>query len=257
MSEHVLVEREGGLLTLRLNRLDKMNALTRAMYASLADALEAAEQDRGVRAVLITGGPECFTGGNDVNDFLQAPPSSTDSPVFRFMHALLDCSKPVLAAVAGPAVGIGTTLLLHCDLVYVSRDARLSTPFVNLGLCPEFGSSLILPRLLGPMRASRMLLLGERLSGAQAVEWGLASEVLDDGAATEARARETALRFVDLAPAAVADSKRLMRAPQREELLRVIEVEGELFNQRLRSPEAIEALSAFTQRRTPDFSRFA
>jgi len=257
MSEHVLVEREGGLLTLRLNRLDKMNALTRAMYASLADALEAAERDSAVRAVLITGSAACFTGGNDVHDFLQVPPSDTDSPVFRFMRALLDCSRPVLAAVAGPAVGIGTTLLLHCDLVYVSRDARLSTPFVNLGLCPEFGSSLILPRLLGPMRASRMLLLGEPVDGAQAVAWGLASELLEDGAAAQARARDQALRLAELAPAAVAASKRLMRAPLREELLRVIEVEGELFNQRLRSPEAIEALSAFTERRKPDFSRFA
>ena len=257
MSEHVLVEREGGLLTLRLNRPDKMNALTRAMYTQLAEVLDAANEDRAVRAVLITGGSECFTSGNDVADFLQAPPTGLDSPVFQFMRALFDFGKPVVAAVAGPAVGIGTTLLLHCDLVYVSRDAKLRTPFVNLGLCPEFGSSLLLPRLLGQAKAAEVLLLGEAFTGAQAAEWGIASAALEDGPSALAKAREMAQRFLELAPSAVADSKRLMRAPGREELRRVIEEEGALFGQRLRSPEAIEALSAFMQRRKPDFSRFA
>lgn len=257
MTDHILVEREQGLLTLRLNRPDKLNALTRAMYGRLADALTEADQDPTVRAVLIAGSDTCFTSGNDVEDFLKAPPSGLDSPVFHFMRALFELSKPVVAAVAGPAVGIGTTLLLHCDLVYVSRDARLKMPFVNLGLCPEFGSSLILPRLLGQARAAELLLLGEGFSGEQAAAWGIALEALDDGPATLARARERALRFLELPPAAVADSKRLMRAPGREELRRVITEEGELFGQRLRSPEAVEALSAFLQRRKPDFSRFA
>jgi enoyl-CoA hydratase/carnithine racemase len=257
MSEHVLVEREGGLLTLRLNRPDKMNALTRAMYSQMAEVLDAANEDRAVRAVLITGGAECFTSGNDVADFLQAPPTGMDSPVFQFMRALFDFGKPVVAAVAGPAVGIGTTLLLHCDLVYVSRDAKLRTPFVNLGLCPEFGSSLLLPRLLGQAKAAEVLLLGEAFTGARAAEWGIASGALEDGPSTVAKAREMALRFLELAPSAVADSKRLVRAPGREELRKVIEEEGALFGQRLRSPEAIEALSAFMQRRKPDFSKFA
>jgi enoyl-CoA hydratase/carnithine racemase len=256
MSEHVLVERESGLLTLRLNRPDKMNALTRAMYSQMAEVLDAANTDRSVRVVLITGGAECFTSGNDVADFLQAPPTGPESPVFQFMRALFDFEKPVVAAVAGPAVGIGTTLLLHCDLVYVSRDAKLRTPFVNLGLCPEYGSSLLLPRLLGQARAAEVLLLGEAFTGAQAAEWGIASSALEDGQSTLAKAREMALRFLELAPSAVADSKRLMRAPGREELRKVIEEEGALFGQRLRSPEAIEALSAFMQRRKPDFSRF-
>lgn len=257
MSEHILVEREGGLLTLRLNRADKKNALTRAMYSQMAEVLDAANADRSVRAVLITGGPDCFTSGNDVADFLQAPPTGMDSPVFQFMRALFDFEKPVVAAVAGPAVGIGTTLLLHCDLVYVSRDAKLRTPFVNLGLCPEFGSSLLLPQLLGPARAAEVLLLGEPFTGAQAAAWGIAGAALEDGPSTLAKAREMALRFLDLAPSAVSDSKRLMRAPGREELRKVIEEEGALFGQRLRSPEAIEALSAFMQRRKPDFSKFA
>ena len=257
MSEHLLVEREPGLLTLRLNRLDKKNALTRAMYRGMTEVLAQAEQDPSVRALLIAGGEACFTSGNDVADFIQAPPTGPDSEVFQFMRALFEFSKPLVAAVSGPAVGIGTTLLLHCDLVYVSRDALLKMPFVGLGLCPEFGSSLILPRLLGQAKAAELLLLGESFSGEQAAAWGIANQALDDGAATLAKAREMALRFQHLAPSAVSDSKRLMRAPDREQLRRVIEEEGALFSQRLRSPEAIEALTAFIQRRPADFSRFA
>lgn len=255
MSEHILVEVEAGLLTLRLNRPDKKNALTRDMYLRLASALLDADADREVRAVLLTGSSECFTSGNDVGDFLERPPTPTESPALCFMQALFDMRKPVVAAVAGPAVGIGTTLLLHCDLVFVSRDARLQMPFVKLGLCPEFGSSLILPRLLGQARACELLLLGEIFSGEQAAAWGIANACLEDGAATLARAREAALRFTRLAPTAVADSKRLMRAPDRAELWRVIKEEGELFSQRLHSPEAIEALNAFMQRREADFSQ--
>lgn len=257
MSEHIHLERDQGLLTIRMQRADKMNALTRAMYSAMADALDAAGEDRSVRAVLITGSETCFTSGNDVADFIQAPPSGLDSEVFRFMKSLFDFAKPVVAAVNGPAVGIGTTLLLHCDLVYVARDAKLKMPFVNLGLCPEFGSSLILPRMLGHARAAQLLLLGEAFTGEQAATWGIANEALDSGAATLARAREMAQRFEQLAPSAVAVSKRLMREPGREELRQVIMEEGELFGQRLRTPEAIEALSAFMQRRKPDFSRFA
>ncbi|MDO9623275.1 MAG: enoyl-CoA hydratase [Pseudomonas sp.] len=256
MSEHLLVEREAGLLTLRLNRLQKKNALTRAMYSGMAEVLDQADQDASVRAVLITGGETCFTSGNDVADFIQAPPSGLGSEVFQFMLALFEFSKPVVAAVSGPAVGIGTTLLLHCDLVYVSRDASLKMPFVNLGLCPEYGSSLLLPRLLGHVRAAELLLLGQGFTGEQAAAWGIANEALQDGPATLAKAREMAQRFQQLAPSAVADSKRLMRAPGREELRRVIEEEGALFGERLRSPEAIEALTAFMQRRPADFSRF-
>jgi len=257
MSEHLLVEREQGLLTLRMHRPDKKNALTRAMYSGMAEVLVQADQDKSVRAVLITGGESCFTSGNDVADFIQAPPTGLNSEVFQFMQALFEFSKPVVAAVNGPAVGIGTTMLLHCDLVYVSRDAKLKMPFVNLGLCPEYGSSLILPRLLGHARAAELLLLGQSFTGEQAATWGIANQALDDGVATLAKAREMAQHFQQLAPAAVADSKRLMRAPGREELRRVIEEEGALFGQRLRSPEAIEALTAFMQRRTPDFSKFA
>ncbi|TWC55263.1 enoyl-CoA hydratase/carnithine racemase [Pseudomonas sp. SJZ080] len=248
MTDAIQIERERGLLTLRLNRPDKKNALTRAMYSHLAEALKQADTDPEINAVLITGSAECFTAGNDIADFLQQPPSNLDSPVFQFMLTLLECRKPVIAAVAGAAVGIGTTLLLHCDLVYVSRDARLRMPFVNLGLCPEFGSSLLLPRLLGHAKAAELLLLGEGFSGEQAAEWGIATEALGSGEAALAKAREMARRFESLPPEAVRISKQLMKAPDREQLRKVIEEESALFTQRLRSPEAVAALSGFINR---------
>jgi len=248
MTEAIRIERERGLLTLRLNRPEKKNALTRAMYSALAAALKQADEDPDIYAMLLTGSHECFTAGNDIADFIQQPPSDLDSPVFHFMLNLLECRKPVIAGVAGAAVGIGTTLLLHCDLVYVSADARLRMPFVNLGLCPEFGSSLILPRLLGHAKAAELLLLGERFSGEQAAAWGIANEALDSGEAALAKAREMALRFESLPPEAVRISKQLMKAPDRELLRKVIEEEGALFTQRLRSPEAMAALSGFINR---------
>ncbi|WP_454876809.1 enoyl-CoA hydratase-related protein [Pseudomonas farris] len=248
MPDTIRFERERGLLTLRINRPEKKNALTRAMYSHLAEALKQADTDPEINAVLITGGAECFTAGNDILDFLQQPPSNLDSPVFHFMLNLLECRKPVIAAVAGAAVGIGTTMLLHCDLVYVSTDARLRMPFVNLGLCPEFGSSLILPRLLGHAKAAQLLLLGEAFSGEQAAAWGIATEALDCGETVLAKAREMALRFESLPAEAVGISKQLMKAPDREQIRKVIEEEGALFTQRLRSPEAMVALSGFIKR---------
>ncbi|MBW1246969.1 enoyl-CoA hydratase/isomerase family protein [Pseudomonas tolaasii] len=249
MTDAILLHRERGLLTLQLNRHDKKNALTRAMYTQLAEALDVADADADVRAVLIQGSSDCFTAGNDIGDFLEQPPSDLDSPPFHFMTSLINCRKPVVAGVAGSAVGIGTTLLLHCDLVYISRDARLRMPFVNLGLCPEFGSSLILPRLLGHAKAAELLLLGEGFTGEQAAEWGIATEALGSGEAALAKAREMAGRFETLAPGAVQVTKQLMKSVDRQQLRQVIEEEGALFVQRLKSPEAIAALSGFIARR--------
>ena len=249
MTDAIQQLRERGALILQFNRPDKKNALTRAMYTQLANALEHADADADIRCVLIQGSSECFTAGNDIGDFLEQPPSDLDSPPFHFMKSLLNCRKPVIAAVAGSAVGIGTTLLLHCDLVYISRDARLRMPFVNLGLCPEFGSSLILPRLLGHAKAAELLLLGEGFTGEQAVAWGLATEALGNGEAALAKAREVAERFETLAPGAVQVTKQLMKSVDREQLRQAIEEEGALFTQRLKSPEAIAALSAFITRR--------
>lgn len=240
---------EQGVLTLQLHRPDKKNALTRAMYSTLASALDAAQDNPEVRVILLTGGSQCFTSGNDLQDFLQGGALAEDSPVFHFMRALFDCGKPVVAAVAGPAVGIGTTLLLHCDLVYVSADAYLQMPFVTLGLCPEYGSSLILPRLLGMQRANALLLLGEAFSGEQAAVWGLANAALADGPQTLAHARQQALRLAEQPAQALALSRQLLRAEQREALRARIHEEGRLFAERLQSAEARAALLAFLQRR--------
>ena len=245
MTQDIIVEREGAVLTLQLNRTNKKNALTREMYSVLAKAFEQADADDSVHAVLLTGSAECFTSGNDIGDFLEQPPVDMHSPVFCFMRSLLECRKPVVAAVAGAAVGIGTTLLLHCDLVYVSTDARLRMPFVNLGLSPEFGSSLLLGQVVGPVRAAQLLLLGDGFSGEQAAEWGLANAALPTGVAAIEKAREAAQRLAHLPAAAVQDSKRLIKAPGRAQLRQVIEDESWLFIQRLNSPEAVAALSGF------------
>jgi enoyl-CoA hydratase/carnithine racemase len=244
-----------GVATIEIARPEKKNAITQAMYQAMADALRAADADKAVRAVLITGQPGIFTSGNDLEDFMSAPPRGEDAPVFQFMQALLDCGKPVVAAVTGAAIGIGTTMLLHCDLVYVADDARLAMPFVGLGLVPEFASSLVVPQLMGNRRAAEKLLLGDPFTGTQAVECGIANAVL---AAPEVlnHARRVAERFNNLAPGAVRQSKQLIREPQREAVKAAIAREAEIFSARLRSPEAMEAFQAFFQKRAPDFSKF-
>jgi enoyl-CoA hydratase/carnithine racemase len=251
-----------GVATIEIARPEKKNALTVDMYTAMSQALDAAREDPAVRAVLITGQPGIFTSGNDLEDFMRrgvgqgAGSESTDSPVFGFMRSLLACDKPVVAAVTGAAIGIGTTMLLHCDFVYVSDEARLSMPFVGLGLVPEFASSLMVPQLMGRVRASEKLLLGDAFTGENAVECGIANAVLPAGEVVN-HARRVAERFNQLPPGAVREAKRLLRAPQREQVLATIRAEGELFAARLRSPEAMEAFQAFFQKRKPDWSKFA
>ncbi len=250
-----------GVLTIEIARPEKKNALTQAMYQSMAEALNAAREDKAVRAVLITGQPGIFTSGNDIDDFMKRGTGegqgseAQESPVFRFMRALLDCDKPVVAAVTGAAIGIGTTMLLHCDFVFVADDARLAMPFVALGLVPEFASSLVVPQLMGHRRAAEKLLTGDPFTPEEAVECGIANRVL---AASEVvnHARRVAERFNALPPGAVREAKALMRAPSRELVLQTIRTEGEMFAARLRSPEAMEAFQAFFQKRKPDFSKF-
>ncbi len=249
-----------GVATIEIARPEKKNALTTAMYQAMADALRAANADGAVRAVLITGQPGIFTSGNDLEDFMQRPPGQGgsnvgDSPVFQFMQALIDCEKPVVAAVTGAAIGVGTTMLLHCDLVYISDEARLVMPFTSLGLVPEFASSLLLPQIVGRVRAAEKLLLGDPFTGADAVECGLANAVLPAGEVLN-HARRVAERFNGLPPGAVRNAKRLLRAPQREAVLQTIRAEGAVFAQALQSPEAKEAFQAFFQKRRPDFSQF-
>jgi enoyl-CoA hydratase/carnithine racemase len=244
-----------GVATIEIARPEKKNAITGAMYEQMAAALTAATADAAVRAVLITGQPGIFTSGNDIEDFMKRPPGSTESPAFVFMKALIGCDKPVIAAVTGAAIGIGTTMLLHCDFVYVSDEARLAMPFVSLGLVPEFASSLIVPQLMGNVRAAEKLLLGDPFTGADAVDCGIASAVLPAGEVVN-HARRIAERFNNLPPGAVRDSKRLMRRSRSTATFETIEAEAALFGARLRSPEAQEAFSAFFQKRKPDFSKF-
>ena len=249
-----------GVATIEMARPEKKNALTVEMYQAMADAVAAAREDRAVRALLITGQPGIFTSGNDIEDFMKRRPGEgggdpMDSPVFRFMRALVDFDKPVVAAVTGAAIGIGTTMLLHCDLVYVSDEARLAMPFVGLGLVPEFASSLLVPQLMGHRRAAERLLLAEPFGAEAAVDCGLANAVLP-AAEVVNHARRVAERFNALPPEAVRASKRLLRGPERDAVLQVIRTEAELFAARLKSPEAMEAFTAFFQKRKPDFSKF-
>lgn len=244
-----------GIATIEMARPEKKNSLTLTMYQDMADAILAAQRDSAVRALLITGQPGVFTAGNDLEDFMQRPPAGEDSPVFRFMHALFNCDKPVIAAVTGAAVGIGTTMLLHCDLVYVSDEARLAMPFVALGLVPEFASSLLVPQLLGHVKAAQLLLLGEPFTGSDAVEFGIANAVLPPDEVVP-HARRMAERFNSLPAGAVRDAKRLMRAGSKDAVAHVIRSEAAIFATRLRSPEAQEAFQAFFQKRKPDFSKF-
>jgi enoyl-CoA hydratase/carnithine racemase len=244
-----------GVATIEIARPEKKNALTAAMYQSMADALRAAADDNAVRAVLITGQPGVFTSGNDLEDFMQRPPQGADSPVLQFMRALIALDKPVVAAVTGAAIGIGTTMLLHCDFVYVSDEARLATPFASLGLVPEFASSLWFPAVMGQRRAAEKLLLGDPFTAETAVDCGLANAVLPAGEVVN-HARRVAERFNALPPGAVQQTKQLMRRATREATLQAMDAESEIFGKRLRSPEAAEAFQAFFQKRKPDFSKF-
>ena len=253
-----------GVATIEIARPEKKKALTVAMYQAMTDALMAAKADPAVRAVLITGQPGIFTSGNDIEDFMTRGTGGggggegsedSESPVFRFMRALLDCDKPVVAAVTGGAIGIGTTMLLHCDFVYVSDEARLAMPFVSQGLVPEFGSSLVVPQLMGHRKAAEKLLLGDPFTPEQAVECGIANAVLPASEVVN-HARRIAERFNALPPGAVREAKQLMRGPLHQQTLQTIRTEGEIFARRLRSPEAMEAFQAFFQKRRPDFSKF-
>ena len=253
MSE-ILEHRDAGVLTLTLNRLARKNALTADMYAALADALARAEADAAVRVVVLQGHETVFSAGNDIADFLDAPPASPDRPVFRFLRGISAFPKPLLAAVCGPAVGVGTTLLFHCDLVYAGDNAAFSMPFVNLGLCPEAASSLLAPRMFGYHRAAEALLLGEPFFAEAALEVGLANRVLpptEVNAYAQAQARKLAAKPL----AALVETKRLLKKGQAAAVAERIEEEGASFSRMLREPAAREAFSAFMEKRKPDFSK--
>jgi len=240
---------------IRFDRLDKKNAITAQMYAQLGSALGAADADPQVRAVLLSGSAECFTAGNDVADFLNAPRQPRSSPARALFDTLPNMKKPVVAAVGGPAIGIGTTLLLHCDLVYAAPNARFQLPFVPLGIVPEFGSTFLLPRLAGYQRAAELLLLGQPFSAQKAHEVGIVTAVVAQDHLL-AEAEKAAAMLAGLPPESVRLTKRLLKARYAEALASTIEEETRLFTERLSSPEAKEAMSAFLEKRKPDFSRF-
>jgi enoyl-CoA hydratase/carnithine racemase len=229
--------------TLLIDRPDKKNAITAAMYTSLAADLQAARQDDDVGAVVIAGQGPVFTAGNDLRDFLENPPSGENSPVFRFLFTLAEFDKPLIAAVRGPAIGIGTTMLLHCDLVYVAPSARFQMPFIDLGLVPEAASTLLLPRLVGPRRAAQWLLLAEPFDAATAVSVGLANAIVPDESVL-AHAQAIAERLAAKPRVAMRQTKHLLRHDMAD-VLAAIRREAELFHEALRSPEASAAFRAF------------
>lgn len=246
---------EDGIQTITFNRPARKNAITAAMYQTLADALHAGEADGSVRAILIAGQPEIFTAGNDLEDFMKAPPQGDDSPVFQFLTAISTTEKPLVAAVRGAAVGVGTTLLLHCDLVYAGRGARFSLPFAQLGLCPEAASSLLLPQLIGYRQAAAKLLLGEPFGADEAFAMGFVNQVLDDDAVL-AHARAQALKLAALPASAIRATKRLMKGDAAADIAARMQKEGSIFRALLSSPEAREAFTAFFEKRKPDFKPF-
>jgi enoyl-CoA hydratase/carnithine racemase len=246
---------ENRIMTIRFNRPDKKNAILRSMYAGAADALKAAQSDSNVRVVVITGEGGCFTAGNDLKDFLEVPPVTEDAEVFQFMFALAAFTKPVIAAVNGLAIGIGTTLLFHCDLAYAVPEASFQMPFINLGVVPEFASSLLVPRLIGRVQASELLLLGEAFGAERAKEIGLINAVVPAGElAAVAAAKAKALSIKS--PGALRDTKALMTAGAAE-IRKCIVTEAKIFGERLQTPEFKEAATAFFEKRAPDYSRFS
>lgn len=254
MTDHIKSDLKNGILTLTIARPEKKNALTVDMYAALAANIIDADPNKAVRVILITGSEDSFTAGNDLKDFLDNPPIDSSSPVFQFMHAIAGATKPVVAAVNGLAIGIGTTMLLHCDLVYAVDSARFQLPFVNLGLVPELGSSLILPALAGRSNAAELLMFGDPFNAEKAKEIGLINAVCSSDALLQT-AQASAEKLAAKPPAALRKTKALLNATVDETHTR-IDREAEVFSEQLNSAEVKEAIAAFFEKRAPDFSQF-
>lgn len=252
--QDILTHIADGVLTLTINRLAKKNSFTPAMYAAMADGLDQARSDPAIHVTVIQGDVTVFSAGNDIGDFLQRAPSTQESPVFKLLRSIASHSKPIIAAVCGPAVGIGTTLLFHCDLVYAGDNAAFSMPFVNLGLCPEAGSSLLVPQMMGYHRAAEALLLGEPFMAEAALEVGLVNRIVpptEVNAMVQTLARRLAAKPI----ASLIETKRLMKKGQMAQVMAQIAEEGESFARLLQEPAAKEAFTAFMEKRKPDFSK--
>ena len=249
----ILTHVDAGVMTITLNRVARKNSITADMYSALADALESANHDVAVRAVVIQGHETVFSAGNDIGDFLNNPPATPEAPVFRFLRGLSSFPKPIVASVCGPAVGIGTTMLLHCDLVYAGDNAAFSMPFVNLGLCPEAASSFLAVQLMGYPRAAEALLLGEPFMAETALEMGLITRIVPPAEAN-ALAQRQAQKLAAKPLTSVMETKRLMKKGNAGMVAERMAEEGTSFGRMLQEPAAREAFSAFMEKRRPDFS---
>ncbi|MEN8195925.1 MAG: enoyl-CoA hydratase [Pseudomonadota bacterium] len=254
MSERIVIETEGAIRKIRIDRPDKKNALTVAMYGALAEAIADAGDNSQIKAIFLTGTEDSFTSGNDLNAFLQNPPSGHDSPVFRFLRGISSARKPIVAAVNGLAVGIGTRMLLHCELVYAAESARFHLPFVNLALVPEAASSLLLPRLAGYQRAAELMLLGEPFGPQKALSVGIVTDIFPDRELQQ-KALGRAADLAAKAPAALRATKALLKGADMPVEDRMVE-EAVVFGRQLQSPEARETMQAFLEKRPPDYSKF-
>ena len=257
MTEHIIVSEAANALRIRINRPEKRNALTFAMYQTMAEALERADSDPAIRVVTLTGTGDIFTSGNDLVDFLEAKPVEGVSPAIRFLTALYEARKPVIAGVNGVAIGVGATMLLHCDLVYAAEEATFQLPFVNLGLVPEAGSSLLLPKMAGYHRAAELLFFGDRFDAHTAREIGLVNRI-HPRAALDDILDERSAALAAKPPASLRMTKRLLKGESFNASVKTrMAEEGVHFARQLRSPEAREAMEAFMQKRSPDFSHFS
>ena len=254
-SNEIITEECEHILRIKINRPHKKNALTIAMYAAMADAIEQAEENGDIRVIFLQGTTDCFTAGNDLQDFKDYRPDSEGRPANPFLVAIRRAKKPMVAAVGGTAVGVGTTMLLHFDLAYAGESAQFRLPFVNLGLCPEAASSFLLPRLIGHQQASELLLLCDPFSAAKAQEIGLINAVYPDAEVIDS-AFAHAQKLAQQPPASVRLTKALLKRSICREIADTMTEEMKHFTQRLNSAECAEALSAFFERRPPDFSRF-
>lgn len=255
MTDPIQVATDGGVRVLRMVRPEKKNALSQVMYRELARQFRAVANEPAIRVVVLAGQPDCFTSGNDMKDFLGVKPDDRQSPSLDFMHALAECPKPVVAAPSGLAIGIGVTLLLHCDLVYCGAQTRLSMPFAQIGIRPEYASTYLLPRLMGHARASELLLLGE-FTAQTAREYGLVNAVVANDQ-VESVAMDKARQVAQLPPATTRAIKAMLRHWRGGQVGEAISWEMAEVAKSLSLPEAAESIGAFLQKRKPDFSRFS
>ncbi len=253
----IIISKENGILTIEFNRPDKKNAITYAMYQMMADSIKAAQTDKTVRVILFCGKPDIFTAGNDLKDFQnrKTAEDTSNTPTRQFTRSLFENTKVAIAAVAGNAIGIGTTLLFHCDLVYAADNAKFAMPFAKLGMCPEFGSSMLMPLIVGYQRAAEKLMLGEPFSAQEAYDMGMVNKILKVNELIP-YAKAQAVKLAELPPTSIRITKALMKKSMHDVLKKHMEEETDQFAAMVVSPEAKEAFNAFYEKRKPDFSKF-